>query len=216
MNPFYIVGVAAKDGRLPESMDAAYYASEAFYERIRFEGRTGAGDKLAALLFMMQHVALDPREASTDRKYLDNGVVWLKFFGVANPVPMDELPIGSAELGMVKEAVDINRNGPLGKAAARVIRRRANLSRRHVQEDRVLDRLRKSLPWPSPADFSKNPDAAREAQSGLIAVLDDKCAQLRDRYQTRVATLARATMPGIASWTELLIQLTTATFRPFR
>jgi hypothetical protein len=216
MNPFYIVGEAAKEGRLPQSMDAAYYASEAFYERIRFEGRTGTGDQLAVLLFMLRHVALDPLTAINTWQHLGRGLVWLQFYGVCNPVPMLELPVGSAELGMMKEAVEVNLNcdGPLAKAAARVARRRAGLSRRHAQERQVIDRLCKSLTWPGPAEYAANRDLALEAQRTLSGILDDKRAQLRDRYRTRSAVLLRGVMPGITSWTDLMVQVTKAVFKP--
>lgn len=215
MNPFHIVCNAAKEGRLPVSENAHYYASAKFRERVNFRGAEGVTDQLEILHHMLRHVALDPRHARGVQEYLAAGIVCLQFYGVSNPVPFLQLPIGSTELDRMAQAVNANLGrGPLSKAAARVARRRLNSARRSAQEDKVLGRLRNSLPWPGPTEFKANPEKARDAQRALVDILDNKRIQLRDRHQTRAAALSRGVMRGATSWTELVTKIALDALQP--
>lgn len=207
MNPFYLVAVAAHEGRLPPEAHPTYYASPEFYERIRFIGSTAEADQLNILLAMLKRVALDVREARRTRELLESGIACLQFFGVANPVSLLTLRVGSPELDMLKQAVEENLNGPLCRAVQRVRRQRLRAIERAYQEEILLDRLRQSLPWPTSADFKADADQAREAQSALAGVVSAKREALRERYRTRMAALARGTAPSVRSRTELVISL---------
>lgn len=214
MNPFYVVGIAAKENRLPASVDAAYYASDAFYKRIRFEGKSGTEDQRQVLLHALRRIALDTKDSALMRSALAVGVVNLYFFGVSNPVPWLELPVGSPELAELTAAVEANLTGPLAKAVNRVRRRRDCWNRRSRQEDVVIDKFRNSLPWPDSAAYKANREAALAAAEPLYEILKSKRVQLRTRHQARVAALSRATMPGLSNWNDVVMDIALGALKP--
>lgn len=214
MNSFHAVAISAKEGRLSSQADIAYYASDAFYKRIRFQGKSGTEDQRQILLHMLGRIALDTRDARRMREYLEAGVACLQFFGVANPVSFLQLPRGSAELAELTAAVEANLTGPLAKAVQRVRRRRNAAGYRARQEDAVLARLRNTLPWPDSAAFKANREEAQSTQTALVEVLEEKCKQLRARHQTRCATLYAATAPGLRSWTDIVTDIALNVLKP--
>ncbi len=216
MSSFYQVGIAARENKLPGVSAAAmrYYASDAFYERIRFVGSAGQADQLGILLFMLRHVALDPREDERSRLLLQGGCACLQFWGVSNPVPMLQVPVGSSAQKELQLAYDANLRGPLGRAVARVRRRRSNLGARHLQRDALHRLFYDSLPWPTSADFKVDAERARDLQQALGKQSQAYYAQLVDGYRTRMAALSRATCPSFDNWIDLVNGIATQVLTP--
>lgn len=206
MNAFYQVAIAAKENRLPGVSGAAqdYYASAAFYERIKFVGPAGQADQLEILLFMLRHIAVDPRDNERTRLLLTGGCACVQFWGVANPVPMLHVPVGSPGHVALTHAYELNVSGPLARGVSRVRRRRSRLIERNRQLDTVHGEFYDNLPWPTTEDFKADAEHARAQQQVLGEQSRARRAQLVDRYQTRMAALSRATCPMFESWTDLV------------
>lgn len=207
MNAFYQVAIAAKENRLPDvSAEAqAYYASDAFAERSRLIGPTSEDDAVRVLLFMLQHVAVDPRDDERTRLLLEGGIACIAFWGVCNPIPMVTVHQGSTNHRALLDAYNANLKGPFARALTRLRRRRARLWEQSVFREAMYRRYYDAQPWPTPADFKADPEQARQ-QQGLLG-LECQAYQkgLADRYATRLSKLNRATCPRYISWHDLIL-----------
>ncbi len=217
MNHLQEIQYRARSGYLPSTMDAAYYAGADYAERLKFAGKQGMRDHVAAHLFMLAHVPLDPREADAIRAQLAAGVVLPTYFGWSNPVPLLLLEPGEA-LDQITAAVEANLAGPKVAAARRVLKWRQRWCDRDGQRDAATDRFRKSLPWPPLSRVWPEPSnspaiAEREHLYAMIRVRDGEISQ---RRVDQLARLDAAAQPDKAGWHDFLHSLVAAVFQPLR
>lgn len=186
---------------LPPGMDAAYFASEAFRQRMCATGPQALRDRVAMVLYCLQRIAVDPREIEHTRALLARGVVSLGLFGWACPVPWLELPEGE-DLDRIRAAFDSNTAGPLVDAARRVLKWRARAGAREGHEEICVQRVRQAMPWPQ---GSTSDD---ELQRALVrSAIEAKRLQVRERRNRRLAMLAAAAGPRATGWTDFLEQM---------
>lgn len=185
----------------------AYAQSDAFKARLRFDGPDALQDQVQVALYLLGRLALDPLEIAAVQLMLRQGIVILNYYGASNPVPHFEVSVGSVAHSRLLAAVNANLASEMFKAAQRVRKQRqpAVRNRRAKQEGCVLDKLRKTLPWPAGdgwgTPLSAEVQGLRDASS---ARLEEKIRELRDRHQRRIARLEAATAPGMTSWMALL------------
>lgn len=203
MNEFYTISIHASEGRLLDTIDSQYYASDEFRQRSALKGPDAVSDQLAVTHYLLAKMALDPREKKKTAEYLDKGVVLLRFFGISNPVGWLEIDPLGAEMARLRLAIDVNLASTMNKAAHRVLKWRRSLGRER-QVDAVMDQFRITLPWPDAAAHKANSGKAREETDALIDVMNAKRVALRERRRTRLAALSRATAPTVANWMTLI------------
>lgn len=198
MNAMQDIHVRARQGSLAGHAHESYLASEAFAQRLAFVGEQGVADKVAMVLYMLKHVALDPRQLDSGLAALERGTVHLNFFGWSNPVPMLEVH-RAEDLESIRQAVKANAGGALFRAALRVIKWRGRQAAGERGRNAVMARVRAGIVWPTGRD-----DASRQEQERLVALLNTRADALRDRRRTRMAALSGAAGPRSAGWTEFL------------
>lgn len=216
MNPFNVIHVLAREQRLPgvSAELAAYYASPAFRERSQLTGPSGTDDATRVLLFMLQHVAVDPRDDERNRVLLSSGFACLGFWGVSNPVPAVTVVPGSDNHKKLLAAYDANRKGPFARALTRVRRRRAQFWQQSMFRDAMARRFYDALPWPTAAEFKANSEQAKQNRELLAQQYHQYKKQLVDRYASRMAILSHATCPQYRSWTDLIQGIALNVFLP--
>jgi hypothetical protein len=206
MNPFSPVSVRALENRLPQGMDADYYASNAFRARSSLQGKGALADQLRVTHYLLERIALDPKDVTQSLMQLEAGCVLLHFFGVSNPVPMFSLDPRTEESAQLRRAIMANINSPMFDAAKRTRKWRepARGIRRDWYIAKMRDVMRKSTPFPGPEEHRQDPQGARAKTLELCAQLDAYTDTVRERRHKRLAKLAQAAAPGLTSWHELL------------
>lgn len=216
MNVFERFISAAKQNQLPgvSPQNVAYYASEAFSERVQFTGEAGHKDQLAILLFMLKHEALDERDATRSRELLRaSGLAVLRFWQSVSPVLTLEVPVGSSEQAQLLQAVNENLEGRFARAGLRVRRRHGRRFSRWATHDAVLAAFRRSLPPVTAEDYRQNPEAAQARQWELTRLSCEKVTQLHARYQNRMAALERP-LSDFPNWDDLIQRIAITVLTP--
>jgi hypothetical protein len=178
---------------------SSYFGSEEFLLRSSFSGATAEQDRVRVTLVQLRHMALDPRKAADARQHLSRGVVYLQFFGVTCIAGLFELELGSHALESIKEAVEANIGSAMFEAAGRALswRTAARHASRRRQEKAILRRFSATLAWPTADAWRGFSREARELNAQLIAQVDNKRQELRDRQQRRIGRLVAAATPGV-------------------
>lgn len=216
MNPFDIISVLALEGRLPQGMDARYYASIDFRARSELKGEGALEDQLHVTHYLLKRIALHPAYAHQALAYLDKGCVLLEFFGVANPVPLFGLDPHTEEAAQLRRAILDNMGGPLFDAAKRVLRWREPTRVRRSEEriERLLALKHASLPFPKPSQFREDPAGARRLEKESIEALDAYLDSVRGLRHKRLRKLYQAAAPGLVTGTDLLLDIAATVLAP--
>ena len=209
---FHAVRVLALDNRLSPAAQphTAYLSSTVFADRIDPHEPEAAqqlkADGVAIVLYLLERLALCPRELARCELLLEGGHVCLQFFGVCNPAPYFTVQPGSAEHTRLLAAVEVNKNSHMFEAARRVLRQRTQKKAhaRAKREDVLVGQLRETLSWSTRADYAANDAQAHSHDAHNAQLLDARRRQVRDQRQCRLALLAKAASPGLTSWTALL------------
>lgn len=215
VNPFYDVCIRAGYRSLTSVSEAeqAYMASPAFRSRIEFKGLTGLEDMIRGTRYMLQNVALDPRDAHDCLNSLKRGVVSLHFFGICNPIPSFELPTNTLEHAELVRAVEANISSSMFDAANRTRKWRSRVAQRAAGEDRAMDKYRAKAVWSTRADWAKNPGAARAHDAQVSEELNSNLARIREMRNQRMARLAQAACPRVTNWIDLLVDIAKTTLK---
>lgn len=204
MNPFTLLLVLARRDELEPEFDASYYRSETFRQRLSFTGADGIQDKVAIQLYLLSRLALDPAHTADTLSRMDQGLVLLYFFEFTNPIPVLELAPGSPEWLHLREAILANLASPRVRQVHRVRYWHDRRERSYRQECAVLDRLRETLPWPTPMEWKQDRAMAESRMQALCQEMNRKAVDLRNRRQNRMALLRSSTAPGVGSYLDLL------------
>lgn len=208
MSPFLTVRVRAMNNLLCANAraHAHYLASEEFLKRIDLEGPQGHSDRVAIVLYMLDCVALSPRDLSMSEVFLAAGCVHLQFFGVSNPVPIFSVSIGSVEHKKITEAVYANKTSRMFSAAVRL--------RKHRETDKVraysrmenaqMDMAGSKLHWPSSKSDFSDEAVVRDTHKSNQMVLDERIRAIRDLRHRRLAGIASTAAPGARNWTQFI------------
>lgn len=207
MNPMQDIHVRARHGGLASATHAKYFASKAFAERIRFEGEQGERDRVEMVLYMLEHVALDPIDLARGMGLLSRGVVALVFFGWCSPVPFMEP--SAADVDRIRKAVERNVQGPLYAAALRVLKWRKRMPAGERGREKVLAHMRAGMTWPTGRG-----ELARQETERLVGILNAKADAMRDLRLTRLARLRAAAGPREAGWTMFMHAMAVAVLTP--
>ena len=169
--------------------------------------RTNA--ELTALLCMLKHVALDPRESADGLEAVKQGVIGLCFFMISCPIPLVELDVEDPRLPGFIAAVQENINGPLARAAKRVLRVRNwpydwTRPSSRARESKLLAQLSATLQWVSTGARRELTVEENRINTMSHDILMARRAQIRDIRRTRIALLEQAAAPAITSWHDLL------------
>lgn len=202
--PFFGVRIRARSGGLSPAArpHAAYLASDEFIERMRF---ADTHDSLIATLYLLDRLALEPRDTARHEGDAGRGLFNFNYFGVSNPIPMFSLPVGGPEHAQIVAAVRRNQCGPMAAAAQAALRQREPraAARRGAWEERVLDRVRARM-QPTRDDYDRDRALAQQMASDAAEAVEAKRMQLRDSRISRLARLSAAATPGCSSWYQLL------------
>lgn len=218
MTPFDIVVSRAKAGQLPDGADSAYYSSEAFRVRLEFQGEQSIQDLLRMTLYMLQQVALDPREVYYRDAQMEMGIVSLDFFGVTNPIPSFDLAPDSPELQTLRSAVKVNEGSRMYRAAQRVLKwREPSVGfRRHRHEEASHARIRARQTWPTREDHATDRSRAEELVRANVTELALALNVLRDRRNGRLALMVQASAPGVGSYSDFVESLALSALPPHK
>jgi len=75
---------------------------------------------------------------------------------------------------------------------------------RQRYEEAIRNRERSSPSWPTGVSWKADPEKAKAIQDQLIAGIHAKTEEIRVRHFARLQVFARASAPGVTSWTGLL------------
>lgn len=186
----------AVEGLLPADLDAAYYQSEAFENRMKFEGPAGLADQLAAAEWFLARCALDPRYAP-GAALEQHGEVALPYFGIVNPVPCFVVPVGTPEHTALVARIKANLGSRMFRAAKAVQRIRARTPQRSDYFNTQVARISFSYP------------ISQEERAATIAA---RCARrdvLVTRDHDRIYRLLGLATPGLhgMSWTDIVFAI---------
>lgn len=184
---------------------AGYHQSQAFRERTMFTGPGASKDSVNVVLWMLQRIALDPRDVQEALAYLDKSVLYLKFFQVSTPL----IPLTAIEdmddVQKLRQAILVNSQSKMVKAAVRTrelrFLRAAHCSKMVKAEKK---RFHDSLAWPVSEDFKEARERAQELQDSLIQNYHRVSDEIRQRRLNRLNRISQASAPGGLNWHELI------------
>lgn len=209
MNAFMPIRHAAANDSLPQDLQHLrdWLRSEEFAERTDLRGEHGAETALRISLYLLDRLALDPRRAPETMAFLGDGIIQLDYFGVANPVPILRLELGSTQLETLKKAVEANIAGPRYRKALHTLHQREPraVRRREDWVSRLVDEKRSAMDWPTAEDFRANPSRARERQDVLVQALVQEGKRVWAHRHARLARLDPH--QDLGGWTELLYDI---------
>lgn len=208
MNDFNIVSIRALEGRLPADADAdaAYYASDAFRQRSDLVRQEDTTDKLAVLHYLLERIALDPRELQRMRKSLCTGLVNLHFFGWVNPVNLFYLSPNTPEHAQLTQAIERNVASNKFRAAKHALRWRSlekSFARQRHEDARDKAFLAKH-PWATAEERKQDPAAAKARDAERLKLADVELRRIREMRNTRLARISAMAAPGLHSYHDLL------------
>lgn len=202
MNAFLTITYGQAAENLP-----AYYRSDAFKERIRFNGPRGNKDIVEAALWLLKHIALHPNQVNKALEHLDNSSLFLNFFQVSNPLPLYSHIKDPADVQRLRTAILDNAQSKMSKAANRIrVLRETHAAHRSKMVKEEEARFIETLTWPNPDDFQKEGSGARERYSEnwvLVHAFRDRVLERRIDRLNKISR-ASASGPGTGNWHELL------------
>ena len=214
MNDFLPVRVAALENRLSAwaQPHREYIASDEFLVRSAqvsegFAREEALCDRVAVTLYMLQRLALSPKDFEDGKQRLARGNVLFRYFGVSNPVAMFDVAVGSAEHAALTAAFAANRESKMFYAALLVLRQRdyPKANARRAREDALFKRYRAELTWPTIQDRDKDSQFARAWYAESLEKLNARIGSIREHRQQRIAKISRAThAPEFSNWHTLL------------
>lgn len=205
MNQFELLAIHAQKSAEDDPV-TQLLASDEYALRAAFPGESGIKDQLRVQLYMLKRIALDPSDVERIRGEIKRGVVCLRFFGFSNPCPFIEVDPNSPAIPYMAAAIEKNVASRMSDAARRLRKWRGmqkSISRQRYEEA-IRNRERSSPSWPTGASWKADPEKSKVVQDQLIAGLNAKTEEIRARHSARIQVFARASAPGVTSWTGLL------------
>lgn len=182
---------------LNDEADATEALFTAFSQGNEYFGRWSQQASVRVTQYLLGRIALDPRDLHEAYRALLGGTVYLRYFGVANPVPIFKLPMDSVDLPGLQAAIDANANSRMVSAALRCLhwREAARVGKRTRWHQSLMEEFVRDHPRP---DYRR--PLAFEAWKREF---DARAKQLRESRQARLARLDDACAPGLTGWQDL-------------